>query len=114
MFPDLNNYRFYLKPGTTDMRKALNGLSVIIQNEMNRDIFEKSLFLFCNRQRKLLKVVYWDDTGFCLWQKRLEKERFPWPETEEKASEISHDELLLLLKGIDLFKVHKKLKYKRI
>lgn len=114
MFPYLNNYRFYLKPGTTDMRKALNGLSVIIQNEMNRDIFEKSLFLFCNRQRKLIKVVYWDDTGFCLWQKRLEEEKFPWPETEEKAREISHDELLLLLKGIDLFKVHKKLKYKRI
>ncbi len=114
MFLDFKKYRFFLRPGTTDMRKAVNGLSVLIQNEMKHDIFSKSLYLFCNRQRKLLKVVYWDNTGFCIWQKRLEKDRFPWPDTEEEAREITLDELKMLLSGINFFKAHKKLTFSRI
>lgn len=114
MFINLKEYRIFLRPGTTDLRKAINGLSLFIQNEMNHDLFAKSLFLFCNRQRKLLKIVYWDNTGFCLWQKRLEENRFPWPETDEEAKEISMDELKMLLSGIDFFKAHKKLSYSRI
>lgn len=114
MFLDFKKYRFFLRPGTTDMRQAVNGLSVLIQNEMKHDIFSKSLYLFCNRQRKLLKVVYWDNTGFCIWQKRLEKDRFPWPDTEEEAREITLDELKMLLSGINFFKAHKKLTFSRI
>ncbi len=114
MFINLKEFRFFLRPGTTDLRKAINGLSIFIQNEMNHDVFSRSLFLFCNRQRKLLKIVYWDNTGFCLWQKRLEKNRFPWPETEEEAREINLDELKMLLSGIDFFKAHKKLFFSRI
>lgn len=114
MFIDFSIYKFYLKPGTTDLRKAINGLSVLIQNEMSHNIFSKSLFLFCNRQRKLLKIIYWDNTGFCVWQKKLEKERFPWPDTEDEAREITLEELKMLLKGIDFFKAHKKLTFSRI
>ena len=114
MIFDYTDYRYFIRPGKTDLRKGVNGLSLLIQNIMQNDPFSKSLFLFCNGQRKLLKIVYWDRNGFCLWQKRLEKYRFPWPETEEEAREIGFEELKMLLDGIDFFKAHKQLKYSRV
>lgn len=114
MIFDYTDYRYFIRPGKTDLRKGVNGLSLLIQNVMNNDPFSKSLFLFCNNQRKLLKIVYWDRNGFCLWQKRLEKNKFPWPETEEEAREIRFDELKMLLDGIDFFKAHKQLNYSRV
>jgi len=114
MLVDIQRYRFFIRPGFTDLRKAINGLTVLIQHEMKHDPFAEGLFLFCNRQRKLLKIVYWDANGFCLWQKRLEKQKFPWPETPEEAREISFNELSMLLAGIDFFKAHKKLSYSRV
>lgn len=114
MFTDFSTYRFFIRPGITDLRKAINGLTIIIQNDMNVDPFSKSLFLFCNRQRKLLKVVYWDRNGFCLWQKRVEKETFPWPRSEEQARELSSEQVIMLLEGIDFFKAHKKLSFSRV
>ena len=114
MLIDLSEFRFYIRPGITDLRKAINGLTLLVQNEMKNDPFSKSLFMFCNRQRKILKIVYWDKNGFCLWQKKLEKQKFPWPSTEQEAQEISYDELKLLLSGIDFFKAHKELSYSRV
>jgi transposase len=114
MLVDLSTYQFYLKPGVTDLRKAINGLSVLVQNEMNLSPFSRILFLFCNRTRKNLKIVYWDKNGFCLWQKKLEKQKFPWPNTEKEALEISYRELEMLLSGIDFFTAHKELSYSRV
>ena len=114
MLIDLKEFRFFIRPGVTDLRKAINGLTVLVQNEMENDPFSKSLFLFCNRQRKILKIVYWDKNGFCLWQKRLEKYKFPWPATNEEAVEVSYDELSMLLSGIDFFKSHKELSFSRV
>ena len=114
MIFDYTDYRYFIRPGKTDLRKGINGLSLLIQNIMNNDPFSKSLFLFCNNQKKLLKIVYWDRNGFCLWQKRLEKNKFPWPETEEDAREIKFEELKMLLDGIDFFKAHKQLNYSRV
>ncbi len=114
MILDLTNYRFFLRPGKTDLRKGVNGLSVLIQNAMANDPFSKSLFLFCNGQHKLLKIVYWDRNGFCLWQKKLQRNKFPWPESEEAAREIRLEELKMLLAGIDFFKAHQELSYSRV
>lgn len=114
MIVDLTQYQFYLKPGITDLRKAINGLSVIVQNEMSLSPFSKCLFLFCNRIRKNLKIVYWDKNGFCLWQKKLEKQKFPWPGTEQEAVEISYQQLEMLLAGIDFFKAHQELAFSRV
>jgi transposase len=114
MLIDLKEYRFLVKPGITDLRKAINGLTILVQNEMGNDPFSKCLFLFCNRTRKNLKIVYWDKNGFCLWQKKLEKQKFPWPTTKQEAQEISYEELKLLLSGIDFFKAHKELSYSRV
>lgn len=114
MIFDYSDYRYFIRPGKTDLRKGVNGLSLMVQNIMQNDPFSKSLFLFCNSERKLMKIIYWDRTGFCLWQKRLEKDKFPWPETEEAAREIRLEELRMLLSGIDFFKAHKELSYSRV
>jgi transposase len=114
MIFDYTDYRYFIRPGKTDLRKGVNGLSLMIQNIMKNDPFSKSLFLFCNRERKLLKIVYWDRNGFCLWQKKLEKNKYPWPETEDDAREIKFEELKMLLDGIDFFKAHKELSFSRV
>jgi transposase len=61
-----------------------------------------------------LKAVYWDNTGFWLSQKRLEQEKFPWPKNEGEAHELTAEQLQMLLKGIDFFKAHRKLFYKKV
>jgi len=114
MIFDLSKAKIFLRPGTTDLRKAVNGLSVIVENDIKQDPFSGSLFLFCNRGRKLLKGVYWDKTGFWLSQKRLEKSRFPWPQDEKEARELSVEELQMLLRGIDFFKMHKEVLFKNV
>ena len=111
---DFSDYKVFIRPGYTDMRKAINGLSEVVVSIMEKDPFSKCLFFFTNRGRKILKCIYWDKTGFCLWQKKLEKEKFPWPQTEEQAKEIDLDQLSLLLQGIDFWKAHQELKYENI
>ena len=114
MIKDFSQIKIFIRPGVTDMRKAINGLAVEVQDEMSLDPFCGSLFMFCNKQRRILKALYWDQTGFCLWQKRLEKHRFPWPDTEDAVKAISFEELSMLLKGIDFWKAHESLKYSEI
>ena len=114
MILDLSKVRIFIRPGHTDLRKASNGLTVIVQEEMNEDPFSGSVYLFCNRERKLLKAVYWDRTGFWLCQKRLEKEKFPWPQTADTVEELNSEELKMLLAGIDFFRAHKTLYYKKV
>ena len=114
MIVDLSKVKIYIHPGYTDLRKAVNGLSIIVQEMMKKDPFNGSVYLFCNRERKLLKAVYWDKTGFWLSQKRLEKDKYPWPLTREEVQELNVEELSMLLAGIDFFKAHKELYYKKV
>ena len=114
MIIDITKVRIYVRPGITDLRKAVNGLSAIVQEEMKEDPFSGSVYIFCNNDRKLLKAVYWDKTGFWLSQKRLEKDRYPWPSNEKEAMELTIEQLQMLLAGIDFFKAHKELFYKKI
>lgn len=114
MFIDIRKVRIFVKPGATDLRKQQAGLAVVVQNIMKSDPFSGSLFLFCNRRRNLLKVLYWETNGFCLWQKRLEQDTFPWPKTEEETVEITERQLRLLLEGLDIWRAHKKLSYTEV
>ena len=114
MLIDLSNISIFVRPGITDMRKQINGLSVLAEDEMEQDSGSGSLFLFCSRNRKNLKSIYWDRNGFCMWQKKLEKDKFPWPMTEDAAEEITLEQLRLLLDGIDFWKAHKKITYKEM
>ena len=114
MILDIMKVRIFIRPGHTDLRKASNGLTVIVQEEMKEDAFSGNVYVFCNRDRKLLKAVYWYKSGFWLCQKRLEKEKYPWPNTVEAAMELDSEELKMLLSGIDFFKAHKTLNYKKV
>lgn len=111
MFIDLNSVDIYVKPGTTDMRKQINGLSVLVQQELKLDPFSGALFVFCNRRRHLVKVLYWDRTGFALWMKRLEKARFPWPVNRRDAEKLDAEQFQQLLSGIDFWSMHEELHY---
>lgn len=114
MIFDLDETPIYIKTGSTDMRKQINGLSIQVQEIMEMDPFSGSLFMFCNKQRKLLKMIYWEKNGFWLFLKRLEKDKFPWPVNEKEVEEITREELEMLLDGIDFFKRHKALNYTKV
>lgn len=114
MIPNFSLIDIYVRPGRTDMRKQINGLSIITQDEMALNPGSGSLFLFCSRDRKMIKCIYWDRNGFCLWQKKLEKGTFPWPNTEEQARQISSEELNMLLSGIDFWHAHQNLYFEEI
>ncbi len=103
--------RVYLALGSTDMRKAINGLSIMVEQAMGLNPFSGDLFVFCNRQRTIIKILYWDQNGFALWLKRLEKHHFQWPNVPEEVILIGPKELDWLLAGLDYMSAHKQLKY---
>ncbi len=69
----------YLVSGVTDMRKAINGLSIIISEQLGGNPFSGSVYVFCNRQRDKLKILYWERNGFWLYYRSLEQGKFQWP-----------------------------------
>jgi len=111
MIIDWNSVKIYVKPGSTDMRKQINGLAEIVEKDMEKDTFNGDLFLFCGRNKRRLKILYWDKNGFCLWLKRLEKHRYPWPVNEIECMEITYEQIKMLLLGIDFFNAHEKIKF---
>jgi transposase len=114
MTVDLSKVRIFIRPGYTDLRKAVNGLAALIQEKMEQDPLSGSVFLFCNKERRLLKAIWWDLNGFWLSQKRLEKEKFPWPCHEQAAEELNEEKVTMLLSGIDFWKAHKPLFYSKV
>jgi len=107
--------RIFVRPGPTDMRKQINGLALVVEQQMEVSPFQPALFLFCNAQRRILKALYWDRNGFCLWQKRLEKHRFAWPrQAQEVRREIDGERLRMLLEGIDFWGAHEELFFTQV
>lgn len=103
--------RIFVRPGTTDLRKGVTGLTYLIEKKMKQKSLNGDIFLFCNKTHRLLKVIFWDKTGFWLAQKRLENATWPWPKTEEEAKEITTEQLKMLLAGIDFWKAHQEVKF---
>lgn len=94
------NTPVFLACGDTDMRKSINGLSAVVENSFRLDPFEPVLFVFCNRQRNRLKILTWEDNGFWLHFKRLERGHFKWPISGEEATmTLSFEELSHLIKS---------------
>jgi transposase len=98
--------KIFMYPKFIDMRKSWNGLVSLVQMGMNLDAFEKSMFVFCGRSQKIIKIIYWDGNGFCIWMKRLEKGIFPF--NPNKNLEITRSQLMQLLSGIDTRRKHKE------
>jgi len=114
MIINFSKVRIFIKPGATDMRKQINGLSIIAEDFFGENVFSGNLFLFCNKSRRRLKILYWDRNGFCLWLKRLEQDKFPWPINSEECKEITVRELGMLLDGINFFNAYKKLHFSAV
>ena len=96
----------YLHREPVDFRKAVNGLMIIVEQEMELSPFDDALFVFCNKSHDKLKVLYWEQTGFCLWYKRLEKHKFKWPrKTKNSVMTLSEQQWDWLLSGLDITKM---------
>ena len=115
-FPAHPHVQIYIATGVTDMRKSINGLSILVAEQLDLDPLSGHLFGFCNRKRDIVKILYWDRNGFFLWHKRLEKDRFHWPKTAEEVLGIQGNELTWLLDGLSLNQcnAHESLVYKTV
>jgi transposase len=94
--------KVYLACGVTDMRKSYDGLYSMVVGSLGSDPLSGHLFVFCNRRRDRIKILFWDGGGLWVCAKRLEKGTFHWPEAAEPSVELTQAQLNLLLGGIDL------------
>ena len=98
-----------------DMRKSINGLSVVVDQEMKLDLRTSSLFIFCNRRRTHMKMLYFDRSGFALWLKKLDESKFPWPkDIESDVLTVTAQDLELLLEGINIWTRFKDVSFEQI
>lgn len=103
MLNSLDGAAVYLASGYTDMRKSIDGLAALVSQDFDLDLFSNSLFVFCNKDRDKLKILYWDHNGFWLYYRRLEKGRFRWPaRSGAQTLTISRRQLQWLLDGLTL------------
>lgn len=92
----------YIACGYTDMRKAIDGLAAIVQQNFQLNPFQNNLFLFCGRRRDRMKALYWEGDGFVLLYKRLENGKFQWPMDPEAVKSITPQEFRWLLEGLSI------------
>ena len=98
-------------PDYNEVSENRIGLAALVRDGLGHNPLDGSLYLFAGMGGRRLKVLYWDRNGFCLWQKRLEQDRFPWPREPGEARSISWAQLELLLDGIDFWRAHQERKY---
>ena len=94
--------RIFLAVEPADMRKGFDGLSQLVRERIDQDPLSGHLFVFRNRRRDRVKILYWDRDGFALWYKRLEKGTFRFPEAKDGRVEVTPAEMAAVLEGIDL------------
>ena len=87
--------------GVTDMRRGFTGLSALVQTKLEQRPFSGHVFVFRGRRGDLIKVLWWDGDGLCLFAKRLERGRFIWPQATEGTVSLTRAQLSMLLEGID-------------
>jgi transposase len=106
------NVRIYLCASPTDMRKSFDGLCGLVQTEFGRDVIDGHLFLFLNRRRDRVKLLYWDRDGLALWYKRLEAGTFETPAfAGQPHVELDATELAMLLGGVSLANVRRRKRF---
>ena len=107
--------RVYLCTSPCDMRRSFDGLHALVSGAMKLDAFAGHLFVFANRRKDRVKILYWDRDGFAVWAKRLEEGTYamPFGSDEEPRREITAQELGALLSGIDLSVAKRRKRYQR-
>jgi transposase len=108
--------RIYLAVGATDMRKGFEGLFGLVRDRLQCEPLSGHVFLFCNGRHNRLKLIVFDGSGLWVCAKRLEKGRFRWPQAGDAQGKVvlSHEELALLLGGIDLVQTQRRPWYRRV
>jgi transposase len=99
--------RIWMVAGTTDMRQGMPGLSALVQTALQEDPFSGQLFIFRGRRGDMVKVLWFDGDGMCLFIKRLERGRFIWPQAANGTVSLSTAQLSMLLEGIDWRRVQR-------
>lgn len=92
----------YIACGYTDMRKSIDGLAVVVQEQFHLDPFAPTLYLFCGKRRDRIKCLLWEGDGFCLLYKRLENGNFRWPRCKEEVKPITWQQFRWLMEGLEL------------
>jgi transposase len=93
--------RIWIAAGVTDMRRGFDGLSAQVQTVLNEQPFSGHVFAFRGRRGDIVKLLWWDGDGLCLFSKRLERGRFIWPKADSGTVSLSRAQLSMLLEGID-------------
>ena len=93
--------RVWLAAGITDMRKGMDGLAALVQTALTENPFSGHVFVFRGRRGDLVKLLWFDGDGLCLFAKRLERGRFVWPQADSGSVSLSAAQLSMLLEGID-------------
>lgn len=106
-----SNIRIWLYSQPTDMRKSFKGLSGLVRNVLEENPLSGSLFVFVNRRRTHIKILYFDGSGYCIWMKRLEQGCFQTPTDDYRSIELDRTTLTLMLDGIDLNSVKKRKRF---
>jgi transposase len=102
-----------LAAGVTDLRKSFDTLAHLVREVLSEDPLSGHLFIFCNRRRDRLKILYWESSGYWLYAKRLECGTFAWPQGKSRKMEYTGAELGLLLGGLDVTGKRKRRWYQR-
>jgi transposase len=106
--------RIYLATGATDLRRSVDGLSVVVREHFGLDPLSGHLFVFRNRRGDRLKILVWDRSGFWILYKRLEQGTFAWPAATDTVSvTITSSDLLVLLSGVDVARTRRRRWYER-
>jgi transposase len=107
--------RIYLATGATDLRQGFEGLYGLVRDRLQLEPLSGHLFIFCNKERNRTKVLFWDGSGLWVCTKRLEKGRFSWPSREDQQERVrlTHEELALLLGGIEVGRTRRKNWYRK-
>jgi transposase len=104
--PDRSIGRVYLHRAPIDMRKQIDGLAALVEGAMQAKPLSGALYIFTNRRRDKLKMLVWDRTGFIVWYKRLEREKFAWPaRSSETVVTLTGEQLSWLLEGYDVWRM---------
>lgn len=100
------NIQIWVYSVPVDMRKSIDGLSIIVSDQLGKNPCGPDVFVFYNKNSNKIKILYWQKNGFCLWYKRLEKERFLFPKKEDETYLLTIEQLRWLLDGLEVQKIH--------
>ena len=103
MLKELKLENIYIVCGHTDMRKSIDGLAAMVQEQFHQELFSGSLFLFCGRRHDRLKALLWEQDGFILLYKRLENGKFSWPRNENEVKKLTQEQFVWLMQGLSIY-----------